>query len=119
MIIKDLQLYKEDDKYYLSALFSHEDKNGYYELSVPKIVLPISECCAVNQTIDSYDYRCATRHTVSANLGFGELSVKPFDDDGNFFKLTCLEEKRYKMTLSEIEKALGYKIELQEESANG
>lgn len=114
MIIKDLQLYNEDGKYYLSALFNFEDKNGYYELFVPKIALPISERCSVNQTTDT----CGREvyHTVSADLGFGELSVKPFNDDGNYFKLTCLEEKIHKMTLREIEKELGYKIELQEES---
>ena len=39
--IKDLQLYKENNKYYLSALVEHEDKRGVYEVSIPKIEFPI------------------------------------------------------------------------------
>ena len=43
-----------------------------------------------------------------------QLNAEPFDDSGNYYTLTCIEEKVNKMTLADIEKELGYKIELKE-----
>ena len=113
MTVKDLQLYKENNRYYLSALLDHEDKKGYYEVSVPKINLPISLCCGINTETDTYFG--VPHHTVTIDLGFGGLYVEPFNDENNHFTMTCLDEKVHKMTLAEIEKELGYKIELQKE----
>jgi hypothetical protein len=114
MKVKDLQLYKENNKYYLSALLDGEDKRGCYEVSIPKIRIPISFDCFVHNETDTcfgVPYR-----TVTTDLGFGELYVEPFDDDNNYYTMKVLSEKVHKMTLAEIEKELGYKIELQEEN---
>lgn len=113
MKLTDLQLYKENNQYYLSAIFFHEDKKGYYELSVPKIKLPVSQDCEVNMTSGCDCFNKAYK-TVDVHLGFGSLSAKPFNDKGDLLTLTCLEEKVHKMTLAEIEEELGYKIELKE-----
>ena len=104
--VKDLKLYKENNKYYLAALIVHEDKNGIYEVSIPKIELPIKSECEINCTQSYMD------KVVSIDFGFGELYAQPFDENDAYFTLTCLEEKIHKMTLPEIEKELGYKIEL-------
>ena len=112
MILKDLQLYKENNKYYLSALLDQETKNGYYEVSVPRIRLPISFDCHINCETDTYFG--VPHHTVTIDLGFGDLYVEPFDDDNNYYTEKCLEEKVHEMTLAEIEKELGYKIKLKE-----
>lgn len=112
MTIKDLQLYKENDQYYFSAVFNYEDKKGYYEMSVPKIKLPISYCQITHD--HSYDILYGDVHDVKVDLGFCTLNAYPFNDKGTFFTVTCLEEKVHKMTLAEIEKELGYKIELKE-----
>ena len=113
MTIKDLQLYKENNQYYLSAVFNFEDKKGYYELSVPKIALPISNC-QVNHTSysDTWEGRA---NTTTVDFGFCELSALPCDAYGTTFILHTLEEKVRPMTLAEIEKELGYKIALKEE----
>ena len=110
--LKDLKLYKENEKYYLSALLIHEDKEGVYEASIPKIELPIASDCSIDYTHETYGYHPETIFTV--DFGFGKLYVLPFDDDKNYCTLTCIEEKVRKMTLAEIEKELGYKIELKE-----
>lgn len=116
MILKDLQLYKENNKYYLSAIFDYENKKGFYELSVPKIEFPVSQHCEVNLT-SGYDELHVPYRIVDVDLGFGKiLYAKSFNDEKDFFTLTCLEEKVHKMTLGEIEKELGYKIELQKEN---
>jgi len=113
MKLTDLQLYQENNKYYLSAKFFYEDKQGYYEASIPKIDLHISPDCEVNIS-SGYDCFNVPYKIVDVDLGFGLLYAKPFNEKGDFFTLTRLEEKVHEMTLDEIEKALGYKIKLKE-----
>lgn len=113
--LKDLQLYKENNKYYLSALFDYEDKKGFYELSIPKIKLPVTRDVEANICSGWDDYNHPYR-VVDVDFGFGKLYAEPFNDQGALFALTCIEEKVHKMTLAEIEKELGYKIELREEN---
>lgn len=110
--IKDLQLYKENNKYYLSALVDYEDKRGVYEISIPKIEFPIERNCIIDRTIGERNYKPYT--TVSIDFGLGELYAEPFDNNDNYYTITCIEEKVHKMTLANIEKELGYKIELKE-----
>ena len=115
MKLTDLKLYQENNNYYLSAKFLHEDKKGYYEVSIPKIDLHVSPNCEVNIS-GGHDCFGAPYKIVDVDFGFGLLYAKPFNEKGNFFTTTCLEEKVHKMTLTEIEKELGYKIELQKEN---
>ena len=110
--IKDLQLYKENNRYYLSALVEHEDERGVYEISIPKIELPVERNCIIDKTVTDRNYKPHT--VVSINFGFGKLYVEPFDNNDNYCTINCVEEKVHKMTLAEIEKKLGYKIELKE-----
>lgn len=111
--IKDLQLYKENNQYYLSALVNYEDKSGIYEISIPKIKLPVGRNCIINNTISERNYKPYT--TVSIDFGLGELYADPFDNNENYYIVTCVEEKVHKMTLADIERELGYKIEIKED----
>lgn len=112
MTVKDLQLYKENNKYYLSALFDYEDMVGRYEVTIPKIKLPISSNCSLSHEVENSFGK--PLHTVIVDFGFGGLYAESFSDADHFFTMTCLEEKVHEMTLDEIEKALGYKIKLKE-----
>jgi hypothetical protein len=110
--ITDLKLYKENGAYYLSASICHEDNRGVYEISIPRVKLPVSqdiELC--NTTEHSY---WSNKTTVSLNFGLGKLYAEPFNDDGSYFVINQVEEKVHEMTLAEIEKELGYKIKLKE-----
>ena len=111
--IKDLQLYKENNQYYLSALVNHEDKSGIYEISIPKIKFPVSRNCIIEKSTAERNYKPCT--IVSIDFGLGKLYAEPFDNDGNHYTMTCVEEKVHKMTLADIERELGYKIELKED----
>ena len=82
-------------------------------MSIPKIEFPIAKNCSVNIMSGEYDFKPYT--TVSIDFGLGELYAEPFDDSGHYYTVTCIEEKVHKMTLAEIEKKLGYKIELKED----
>jgi hypothetical protein len=108
--LKDLQLYKEKNKYYFSALLDFEDKKGFYEISIPRIRLPISLDCAIDYTSSIYG-----ENLVEVDLGFGKLYAEPFGDKNSLFTVTCLEEKVHEMTLAEIEKELGYRIKIKKE----
>ena len=110
--IKDLQLYKENNRYYLSALVDHEDDRGVYEISIPKIELPVERNCIIDQTVTDRNYKPHT--VVSINFGFGKLYADPFDNNENYYTVTCVEENVHTITLADIEKELGYKIELKE-----
>lgn len=108
--INDLNLYKEDGQYYLAALIDQDNKDGYFQIYIPKIRLPISSQCSIYST--SYGACC---RTVGVDLGFGELYAEPIDDEGKCYcTITCLKEKVHEMTLAEIERELGYKIKLKE-----
>ena len=110
--IKDLQLYKENNRYYLSALVEHEDEREVQEMSIPKIEFPVERNCIIDKTVIDRNYKPHT--VISINFGFGKLYVEPFDNNDNYYTINCVEEKVYKMTLADIEKELGYKIELKE-----
>lgn len=111
--LKDLQLYKEDNKYYLSAVFEQEDETGFYEISVPKILLPIAPNCSVD--VDT----CTTifgvlYNYVAVDFGVVRLYAEPFDNKKNFYTKKLISEKAHEMTLEEIERELGYRIKLKE-----
>lgn len=111
--LKDLQLYKENDKYYLSAIFAQEDEIGFHEISVPKILLPISPKCSVDTDIGATIFG-VVYNTVAVDFGIVRLHAEPFDDKRNFYTKKLISEKAHEMTLEEIEKELGYKIKLKE-----
>ena len=102
MTIKDLQLYKENDQYYFSAVFNYEDKKGYYEISVPKIALPISYCQI--STASSYDIWDGYQKTAAVDFGFCTLDALPVGVDNHeiLFTMKCIEEKSVLMSLKRL-----------------
>lgn len=111
MQLKDLQLYKENNHYYLAAKILYDDNNGFYEVYIPKIALPINDHFEVHLTSGYYNYQ-----ELDIDFGFGKLYAMPTDGQDKMVYFTCIEEKVHEMTLAEIEKALGYKIKLKEET---
>ena len=115
--LKDLKLYKEDNRYYLHAEYEKEDDDKITRTIIPKIELPIMHY----PFIESYDGLCGIRCNI--DLGFGTLTALRGDvsdprngKTGNvtdvFYANYVIKTKTKKMTLSEIEKILGHKIEL-------
>lgn len=100
------------DKYYLDLTYEREDESGVYELRIPRVRLNIRDGLPAVES----EYCCRSvkpLHTI--NLGFGELDLGEFTDESGyeyFMKETCIKEKTHKMTVADIEKKLGYKIEI-------
>ena len=116
--LTDLQLFKEDGKYYFHVKYEFEDEEGVKELEIPKLRIPICNKGIVRISNDLID-----RKTVRAQIGFGCENVMvpgTVDDiEGVAWVEKILKEKTHEMTVSEIEKKLGYKIKIVSEGKNG
>ena len=113
----NLELYKEENEfggenYYLKAEYLVEEEYKTSKLTIPKIWLPINK----NYLSISHGYyhNQYVIPEVTIDLGFGSLTIdKVKDKDGEYcYKYEVIEERAEKMTLEEIEKKLGHKIEL-------
>lgn len=108
--LKDIKLVKEGGSYYLDATYEYENEHGVYELNIPKIHLPIMT--------DRLSFYCRSGYSYSLcpdtriDLGFGELAALRDFETGMTHKITEIKKKTQKMTVAEIEAALGYKVEI-------
>ena len=101
---KQFDLKNENGRYYLDVVLLGKTKDRTEEVQL-KLELPIF----LNQIhIESDSYYITPNSTLYADLGFARLRIK---DDKYFIK-----EIEQIMTLSEIEKKLGYKINLVSEN---
>lgn len=98
--------------YFAKAVYQCEDEQGIWEMTYPKIHLPIlqSSCPIVNQEFG------ITGDIVTIDLGFGELPLKSiyraWKGGEVFAERKLIKEKVHDMTIAEIEKKLGYKIKI-------
>lgn len=109
--LKDVKLNKLDGRgYFLDVTFKYENNTGVYEMNIPWVKLPIKHDAL--PTFMMYMNDGDDEHYI--DLGFGILPAL-FDPDTKMTHcITKIKDKPRKMTLSEIEKALGYEIELVE-----
>lgn len=105
--LKSLTLIRENDQYYLSAVYRVEDDNGTWELSYPRIELAINKNFA---PLLSSEYG-ADFNEIVIDLGFGNLPLKEIRKN-TYVERKLIKEKVHDMTVAEIEKALGYKIRI-------
>lgn len=102
-----LELYQEGCCYYLRAEYEVETEHRLSKITIPKICLPVRQDVEYSEEVSHYSWM----RRFSTNLGFGELEVHP-DSNGYCILEEVLKEKPERMTLEEIEKKLGYKVEL-------
>ena len=109
-----LYLLQEDGGFYLHAECVHETERYKKRIIIPKILLPISDDFVIKTPTHYYD-----RGTI--NIGFGNVPLMrgevfyKGDHHEDVYAVEYIEEDKKptkKMTLSEIERKLGYKIEL-------
>lgn len=111
--LKSLDFYTEEHdgvKTYLAKAV-YECKNQYRktEVIIPRIMLPV----------DSHHIPAIRREEAQwlytpgwfIDIFGSEIPLRP-DEDGNVYYEKVIEEYPQKMTLAEIEKKLGYKVEL-------
>lgn len=117
--LKNLELNqdKKTKKYYLSAIFRIEDAFAVKELTVPRIALDINGCLEIGENYNDGLYPYVKNMYI--DMGFGNIRLEQGKINGfanpYYYALKTIEEKTQEMTLSEIEKKLGYKIKLVDE----
>ena len=104
--IENLELEKENDKYYLNLSVILDSEYSINRLK-SKVILPVNMKWI--QILENNIKFCADydQYGTFINLGFGELKCV---DNKVEYELVC--KKEHEMTLSEIERKLGYKIKL-------
>lgn len=118
--LKDLKLYKEHcvnnitekeyDSYYLSAVYEYENNFVVSEITIPHIALPLNVITGFDTDYTAYSFGDDVEYTLHMP-GNHTLPVYR-TDKGVYYEEKIIKEKRQKMTLEEVEDALGYKIEL-------
>lgn len=102
--LKDLTLYKENNEYYLKAIYEQTNEIETVIVEIPKIHLPLR----AEFTIESYGSRYTFYINYDVDLGFGKLKAC-MNKDGD---VMTYQVKEKEMTIDEIEKKLGYKIKI-------
>lgn len=118
--LKDAKLFKENGMYFLSLTYTAEDMSGVYELIIPK--MNIHNCLYKSPLFESKIERVFESVTVLFDDCQFKLSKKDVcfkGADGKehiaedvYYLVNTVEKKTHKMTLSEIEEKLGYKVEI-------
>jgi hypothetical protein len=101
-MLSNLKVHKDEKGFYLSAEYTYDDKYSTRKLSIPKIRL--------NDVLQEPCFH-ATSDVTYIDIGFGECRLEP-DSNGRCYTMTTLKEKPQEITLSEIEKRLGYKVKI-------
>lgn len=104
-----IELYQEDDKYFLRLDFDYEDDYGYFKGHIERIEFNFRLMGIIQEDSDWYNLRPHTK--VFADLGL-DKKLQILSDGDKYFTLTLVKEKIYDMTVEEIEKKLGRKIRI-------
>lgn len=110
--LKSLELFTEEKfgvtSYFLKGVWEFSNDRGLHELTIPKISLNINGQ-SIPKIVCEGKNLCEMAEFVDLIVGPNLLEK---DEKGNLYYVETIEKYPQKMTLSEIEKKLGYKIEL-------
>lgn len=110
--LKDIQLYEENGNYYLRLKYLCEDDTSIFEMEIPKVDIRFNK--NIYPSLNYSRYRDDREECTLSNFR-GSLQVHPGEtSEANhvFYTIKTLEEKHIELTVSEIEKRLGYKIKI-------
>lgn len=107
----DIMYRPVSDKYEIVAEYLAEEKDGKhkYTYEVPINVSMDLPICS-NKVLHEYSYSDINIATGTIDFGFGEINV--YSSDPTTIKDELIEPKVKKMTIADIEKELGYKVEI-------
>ena len=109
--LKSIKLIKEDGIYYLDVTYHYENEKGIYKFNMPRVLLPFPKYCIpiINRGI--MDSEPEPELVLDRDV---RLPIREFNDGNNFYfwKEVPIRLKPRKITVAELEKELGYKIEI-------
>lgn len=112
--LKEAKIYMQDGVRYLRLMYQYEDDNGIHELTIPQVEFPFGN-------------RLNLKYIYEANPALRRLSIRLCTEgdvtnvylhnsksyDGLVYYVDkIIKRKPKKMTLEEIERELGYKVEI-------
>lgn len=107
--LKNVNVYSEDGDYYLSVTYQYETDRAMKEVTIPKIALSICKNCLPRV---SHNVSLFGMPQYEINFGFGDLIARYDESIHGCFQEKLIAKKVYKMTVEEIEKKLGHKVEI-------
>lgn len=102
VLLKSFNVYEEEGLYFARVVYRYEDAQGLWELTVPKVCLPV----------EPYRFELELDPDGGTlSFGLGKCRMHPVDMDG-YVKKVLIEEKIHDMTVEEIEEKLGYRVRI-------
>lgn len=114
-ILDDIQFYEEDGAWYARMKYILEDDHEIREVIIPKVSIGINRRYHPEFNND-FDHRF--NFEVEGRLSLGPTMFRLYSGVGHdganhvLYTEKLLKKKTKKMTVAEIEKKLGYKIEI-------
>ena len=112
--LKDAQIYIQDGSRYLKLVYEYEDSHGVHELTIPQVEFPFGNRLNLiyihenNTELQRLFIRLCTDGDVT-NVYLHD--TKSYDGLV-YYTDKIIKHKPKKMTLEEIERELGYKVEI-------
>ena len=112
--LKDAQIYIQDGSRYLKLVYEYEDSHGVHELTIPQVEFPFGNRLNLiyihgnNPELQRLSIRLCTDGDV-ANVYLHD--TKSYDGLV-YYTDKVIKHKPKKMTIEEIERELGYKVEI-------
>lgn len=114
--LKSCKMYEEDGKYYLDLKYTVEKIDGIYEKHIPKVALDIPTDHVSIETIYQQtpyiNILPEAERRFHLKTGFQYLRVEAIGPGDIYGTEILIKKKTRKMTLAEIEKELGYSVEV-------
>ena len=112
--LKDAQIYIQDGTRYLKLVYEYEDSYGIHELTIPQVEFPFGNRLNLicihenNPALERVSIHLCTEGDV-ANV---YLHNSKSYDGLVYYTDKIIKRKPKKMTIEEIERELGYKVEI-------
>lgn len=112
--LKDAQIYMQDGIRYLKLVYQYEDKDGIHELTIPQVEFPFGNRLSLEHIYETNPAlrRVSIRLCTNGDIANVYLYDAKSDNGMAYFLDKIIKYKPKKMTIEEIEKKLGYKIEI-------
>ena len=112
--LKDAQIYIQDGSRYLKLVYEYEDGYGIHELTIPQVEFPFGNRLNLihiyenNPALQRLSVRLCTEGDVTSVYLYDTKSY----DGLVYYTDKIIKRKPKKMTIEEIERKLGYKVEI-------
>lgn len=110
---KDVKAYRESNgKWFMSVVYTVEDEHSIREVWYPKIELPVDNALITTAWAWGSQSDCIMELPSRALVVLAGSTVVDGQEEICLCRETLIKHKPEKLTMEEIEKRLGYKVEI-------